>query len=69
MFRKAEAGLKEAIVVATERREPSALRRAKSLLAELYTKPPDRDVPAPPEIGRFVHRFVRRLKKQAASGQ
>jgi len=69
LFRKAEATLHEAISAAEERRKPSALNRATSVLAELHSKPPDRDVPAPPEIRRFVRRFVRRLRMQAASGR
>jgi tetratricopeptide (TPR) repeat protein len=68
LFRKAEATLQEAISVASDRREPAALRRAETVLAELHSKPPDKDVPASPDIRRFVRRFVQRLRKQAASG-
>jgi hypothetical protein len=60
--------LREAISVASERREPAALRRAETVLAELHGKPPDKDVPASPDIRRFVRRFVWRLRKQAAPG-
>ncbi|HYH83248.1 MAG TPA: hypothetical protein VEX86_25855 [Longimicrobium sp.] len=69
LFRKAEATLQEAISAAEQRREPAALHRATTVLAELHSKPPDQDLPASPEIRRFVRRFVRRLRKQAASGR
>lgn len=66
-FRYADASLREAIAVATERREPGPLQRAEAVLAELHSKPPDTNIPAPPEVSRFVRRFVRRLNKQQAA--
>lgn len=69
LFRKAAATLDEAIRVATQRREPASLQRAMRLRDELQTKPPDKDVPVSPELARYIRRFVRRLRKQAAPGR